>query len=191
MINLEPIQSLIEPDNWQIACVNWGLIQDAFGSHGISDVYNLAGICATVAVETGCTFKPVEERGDASYFIKNYWSNAYTRKQLGNKSPLDAINYHGRGYIQITGRYNYQTAGDALNVSLLFQPQLACQPGTAAKILKWFWTTRKLDRLCGSIGEDTQPAQKLIVYQQVRRIVNGALNGLPLYMEVLKKLDVL
>lgn len=190
MLDLEPIKSLIPADDYLQACVNWELIEDAFATHSIADVYNLAGICATVAVETGCTFRPVQEHGDSSYFIRNYWSNPYVRKQLGNKSPLDAINYHGRGYIQITGRYNYQQASESLDVGLLFQPQLACNTNIAAKILWWFWTTRKLDKLCSNINADTEPAQKLTVYQEVRRIVNGGLSGLPLYMDVLKRLGV-
>lgn len=190
-IDLELIKGLIADEQYQQACVNWGLIEDAFALHNIADIYNLAGICATVAVETGLTFCPIEEDGGASYFIRMYWSNPYVRKQLGNTSPADAINYHGRGYIQLTGKFNYVQASEALDMSLWANPGLACDPNIAAKVLWWFWTARKLDKLCGSVSANTPPEQKLMVYQQVRRLVNGGLNGLNLYMEVLNRLDVI
>jgi len=86
--------------------------------------------------------KPV---GDADkYFAKKY-DPTYapkTAKILGNKNKGDGAKYHGRGFIQLTGRDNYRMASDALGIDLLSHPELAEKPDVAAKIAVWYWNTR-------------------------------------------------
>ena len=65
-------------------------------------------------------------------------------ESLGNVDAGDGEKYKGRGYIQITGRKNYRAAGDALNLPLEDQPELASHPANAAKIAGWFWKTNHL-----------------------------------------------
>lgn len=81
--------------------------------------------------------------------VKNYFAKKYdpklaprTAKILGNKHAGDGQRYHGRGYIQLTGRDNYRMASDALNIDLLKNPELASTPEVAAKIALWYWNTR-------------------------------------------------
>lgn len=80
---------------------------------------------------------------------KNYFARKYDikynprkAKVLGNKYPGDGERYHGRGYIQLTGRHNYEQAGKALGIDLLNNPDLASDPDLAAKIAVWYWNTR-------------------------------------------------
>ncbi|KAI5080459.1 hypothetical protein GOP47_0003642 [Adiantum capillus-veneris] len=48
--------------------------------------------------------------------------------------------YHGRGPIQLTGRANYQAAGDYLKVDLVDNPdRVAKDPTLAFKTAIWFW----------------------------------------------------
>jgi predicted chitinase len=82
-------------------------------------------------------------------YVKNYFAKKYdiknsprTAKILGNKHVGDGARYHGRGYIQLTGRDNYRMAGDALNINLLKHPELAAKPDIAAKVAIWYWNTR-------------------------------------------------
>lgn len=86
--------------------------------------------------------KPV---GDPNkYFAKKY-DPAYapkTAKILGNKVRGDGVKYHGRGFIQLTGRDNYRMASEALGIDLLNRPELASNPDIAAKIAVWYWNTR-------------------------------------------------
>lgn len=47
--------------------------------------------------------------------------------------------YHGRGYIQLTHKYNYKEYGDKLGVDLVNNPELAMQGDIAAKIAVLYW----------------------------------------------------
>ena len=86
--------------------------------------------------------KPV---GDPiKYFTKKYdhTQAPKTAKILGNKVRGDGAKYHGRGFIQLTGRDNYRMASEALGIDLINRPELASNPDVAAKIAVWYWNTR-------------------------------------------------
>jgi putative chitinase len=68
-------------------------------------------------------------------------------RELGNKKAGDGARYKGRGYIQLTGRYNYKRAGQALGLPLEDKPELAENPEVAAKIAVWFWQSRVQPRV--------------------------------------------
>jgi predicted chitinase len=63
-------------------------------------------------------------------------------KTLGNTKVGDGAKYKGRGYIQLTGRYNYKKAGQALGLPLEDKPELVEKPEVAAKVAIWFWQHR-------------------------------------------------
>ena len=86
--------------------------------------------------------KPV---GDPErYFAKKYDPTLApkTAKILGNKLRGDGAKYHGRGFIQLTGRDNYRMASEALGLDLINRPEIASRPEIAAKIAVWYWNTR-------------------------------------------------
>ena len=62
-------------------------------------------------------------------------------KELGNTEPGDGARYKGRGFIQITGRSNYEKAGKALGIDLVNHPEKAEDPEVAAKVAAWYWRT--------------------------------------------------
>ena len=76
------------------------------------------------------------------------------------------MRYHGRGYIQLTGRANYRTYGEKLGVPLEKKPDLALRPDIAAKVLAAYVNDHGIAKLAAS-GD----------WQGVRRAVNGGLNG--------------
>ncbi len=80
--------------------------------------------------------------------------------KLGNDQPGDGTKYHGRGYIQLTGKYNYEKAGKALGLDLVKNPDLVEKPEVAAKVAVWFWQNRVQPRV-GDFG-DTRAATKPI-----------------------------
>ena len=99
----------------------------------------LAQFLAQCAHET-MNFASLIELGDG----KNYDPkiNPEKAKTLGNTTPGDGERYKGRGFIQLTGRWNYTQAGQALALPLDQKPQLLEKPDIAAKASVWFWKNR-------------------------------------------------
>jgi putative chitinase len=62
--------------------------------------------------------------------------------QKGNQEPGEGYLYRGRGYLPLIGKDSYRTAGKALDLDLVKRPELAAEPGHAAKIAVWYWQNR-------------------------------------------------
>lgn len=108
---------------------------------GIKGV-ELAQFLAQCAHESH-NFKSMVEYGGSLDFRKyDIKYNARKAKILGNTKPGDGARYKGRGYIQLTGKYNYQKAGKALGLPLVEKPELVEKPDVAAKVAVWFWQNR-------------------------------------------------
>lgn len=102
----------------------------------------LAQFLAQCAHESA-NFTTTKEFGDKNYFKKyDIKFNPAKAKELGNLRPGEGELYKGRGYIQLTGKYNYEKAGKALGIDLVKKPALAEKPEIAAKIAVWFWKNR-------------------------------------------------
>jgi predicted chitinase len=89
------------------------------------------------------------------------------RADLGNTQPGDGPRFKGRGWIQITGRFNYRKFGRILGLPLEQQPELAETDENAAKIACAFWTDTGLNRFADRDDIMT-----------ITRRINGGLNGL-------------
>lgn len=85
--------------------------------------------------------------------------------RMGNTDPGDGYKYHGRGYIQLTGKDQYVTAGKAVGLDLVNHPQLASDPDNASKIALAYWKTN----VHGAAREDVVLAT---------RVINNGDNGL-------------
>ena len=72
------------------------------------------------------------------------------RKDLGNTQPGDGKRFMGRGYIQITGRANYETYGTKLGLGLTANPALAEDPVNALKVACLYWKQRDIDTPAGN-----------------------------------------
>ncbi|NJL87529.1 MAG: DUF4231 domain-containing protein [Leptolyngbyaceae cyanobacterium SM1_1_3] len=131
-------------------------ILEALQEFDILDKQVFVGILATVRVETG-GFKPVHEWGG-----EKYWKRYEGRGDLGNVNPGDGVKYHGRGYIQLTGRANYRDYGKKLGVDLEGNPDLAMDPEVSAKVLASYFKDR---------GVAT--AARAGDWRRVRKLVNG------------------
>lgn len=58
---------------------------------------------------------------------------------LGNTEPGDGYKFHGRGFVHLTGRANYEHYGKALGLDLVSNPDLAADPKIAAKVAAQYW----------------------------------------------------
>ncbi|RRZ90275.1 glycoside hydrolase family 19 protein [Erwinia sp. 198] len=96
--------------------------------------------------------------------------NAYEgNKQLGNTERGDGYLYRGRGFIQITGRYNYNKVGGNLHKDLIHHPELLSSDILLAlESAGLFWIQHGLNKL----------ADKDDIVSITHRI-NGGENGLP------------
>jgi putative chitinase len=83
-------------------------------------------------------------------------------KRLGNTQVGDGAKYKGRGFIHLTGRYNYKKAGEALGLPLEKNPEMVENPNIAAKVAVWFWQNRVKHRVAGGDYNDVQAVTKSI-----------------------------
>jgi predicted chitinase/FMN phosphatase YigB (HAD superfamily) len=114
---------------------------------GITNPVELAAFLAQMAHETN-DFKSLVEYGGSLDFRKyDIKFNPRKARQLGNTQVGDGARYKGRGYIQLTGRYNYKRAGEALGLPLEAKPELVERPDVAAKVAVWFWQQRVQPRV--------------------------------------------
>jgi putative chitinase len=135
----------------------------------INTPLRLAHFLAQIDHESG-GFKHLTELGNRAYF------NKYEgRKDLGNTEVGDGFRFRGRGYIQVTGRYNYLQLSKDTGIDFVNNPDLLATEVNAIVSACWFWSKRKLNAL----------ADKDDLVGITRR-VNGGLNGLE---DRRKKLD--
>jgi hypothetical protein len=120
--------------------------------------------------ETAHTFEPIDENGGDAYFNRRYGPDTTAGKSVGNSQPGDGARFHGRGYVQLTGRANYSRAKKLTGVDLLNQPDRAKERALAYQIAiqgmmdGWF-TGRKLSQYFKPDGTAN--------YEGARAIING------------------
>jgi putative chitinase len=129
----------------------------------------LAQFMAQTMHETWNFTKLKEKPMGPKYFAKKYDPKyaPKTAKIIGNTRIGDGEKFHGRGFIQLTGRENYARASKSLGIDLLNNPELAADPKVASQIATWYWNTRVKPNV--SDFADTR---------QVTRQINPALHGL-------------
>ncbi len=152
----------------------WPLVVAALRAEGIDTDAVEISAAATIQVEVGKRWLPIHEFGGRLYFSKMYEG----RKDLGNTEPGDGERFAGRGYIQLTGRANYASYGAELGIPLVDTPDLALEPGNAARILARYF------RLAG-IPEAAEAG----LWTKVRRRVNGGVNGLDAFLAAVRALS--
>lgn len=156
--------------------LNWPPVEKALAERGLKTPAAQIAAIATIGVEVGGTFAPIDEYGDRAYFARMYDGRA----DLGNTRPGDGARYHGRGFIQLTGRANYRAYGKKLGLPLEERPELALKPEVAAAILAEYMKERR-------IAESAARGD----WETVRRKVNGGLNGWPRFQQLVRRLGTL
>ncbi len=127
---------------------------------------------ATIRAETE-SFEPISEF--QSRFNTSPGGDPFdlydNRKDLGNQGPPDGERFRGRGFIQLTGRTNYQVHGPAIGLGdqLVQNPELANAPDIAARLLASFLKSKEQQIKEALLADNLATA---------RRLVNGGTHGL-------------
>lgn len=138
----------------------------------IKDLRWAAYMLATVKHECADKWQPITEYGRKSYFDK-YETGTRIGRRLGNTEPGDGWRFRGRGYVQITGRANYERLSKALRLpvdeSLIDHPENTLIPAVAYDIMSYgmrhgAFTGKKLSDYITRGKCD---------YKNARRIING------------------
>jgi len=151
---------------------NLPFVMSAMAAAGLGDKNMVLMALATIRAETG-NFTPLSEfqskfntaPGGPPFGLYD------NRKDLGNQGPPDGSSFKGRGYIQLTGRSNYQIHGAAIGMGnqLVTNPALANQPDIAAKLLASFLKSKE-SRIRSALAQND--------LKTARKLVNGGSHGL-------------
>lgn len=155
----------------------------------IGNPRRLAGFLAQLAHESG-GFNVIKENMNYSaerlqvvfrkYFPNAAIANKYARKpemigsrvyanrmNNGDEASGDGWRFHGRGLIQLTGRYNYTKLAEALEISVDECVEYLSTTDGAVSSAGWFWDTNDLSTY--SDNDD---------FIGLTKRINGGTNGL-------------
>jgi putative chitinase len=163
-MKLEDLKKII--DNQYVNQELMNAINETFNTYNISTPLRQAHFLAQILHESG-NFKYTKEIADGSAYE--------LRKDLGNTSPGDGMKYKGRGYIQLTGRYNYARLTQDLQIDLVNKPYLLEQLPYSMLCAGWYWDSNRLNAWADNDDAIT-----------ITKIINGGLNGLRNRVELLQ-----
>jgi putative chitinase len=129
--------------------------------NGINTPLRMAHFLAQIAHESGELRYSEEIASGAAY---------EGRVDLGNTQTGDGKRFKGRGLMQLTGRSNYKSYGEARGKDFTSDENaglLASDPYTAVDVSCWFWVENGLNALADS--DDVKA---------VTKVINGGYNGL-------------
>jgi hypothetical protein len=160
---------------------NLPFVLQALVDAGLADTSMVLMALATIRAETA-SFRPISE--GISKFNTTPGSHPFNlyddRADLGNHGAPDGERFKGRGFVQLTGRANYQQHGAAIGLGnqLIDNPALANDPDIAAKLLASFLKNKeKAIRKALSVGD----------LKTARKLVNGGSHGLTEFTEAFKR----
>lgn len=175
-LRLDPFGGRLSRDQ---VCGTEAILDCWEGAHAAGDPRWLAYVLGTAFHETARTMQPIHEYGSAAYFTRRYdpsGAHPAIARALGNTEPGDGARFHGRGFVQLTGRRNYADWSARLGLDLLGEPDLCLYPAVAARILiegsvLGTFTGRRLGTYFSLDRED---------WTDARRIINGQDRAVPI-----------
>ncbi|MBK8118416.1 MAG: peptidoglycan-binding protein [Sulfuritalea sp.] len=150
----------------------------ALAAFELTEADMVATALGTIRAETE-GFVPIAEL--PSHFNTRPGQAAFSaydqRSDLGNKAPGDGARFRGRGFVQLTGRANYEKYAEVLDIALADNPDCACAPEVAACLLAAYLDANKA-ALSKALAKDDLEA--------ARKVVNGGRHGLERFAETFK-----
>ena len=165
--------------------VQWPLVYSELAMRGYGDRPPCIAAIATIGVEAG-TFWPVREGwwlSDAARVA--YLTRMYEgRADLGNTQPGDGARYGGAGLIQLSGRANYRTYGQAIGIDLEAHPERALEPAVSAAVFGEYFRRHRTVQ-----GYGIPDAARAGDWRMTRILVNGGTNGWDDYISYVRALE--
>lgn len=121
----------------------WPYVNDGLAKWEINTPRRQAAFMANVAHET-LSLHYFKEIADGHQYEG--------RIDLGNTFPGDGKKFPGRGWLQTTGRHNYEVTGKALGLDLITKPELLEDPKWCVYASCYFWQSRGLNRIADIDG---------------------------------------
>jgi peptidoglycan L-alanyl-D-glutamate endopeptidase CwlK len=149
----------------------------------LSDRCMILMALATIYVETGQFAPLVEFQGDSNTSPGGHPYDRYdNRADLGNRGAPDGDTFKGRGFVQVTGRNNYGKYGPLVGADLIAHPDLALDSVIASKILAAYLK---------GVETAVRVATAERSLEDMRRTVNGGINGLDMFSRAYTKGETL
>lgn len=160
-------------------------VLSALKQRGLGDKQMVLMAIGTIRAETG-RFEPISEfRSRFNTSPNGHPFDLYdNRRDLGNRGEPDGNSFKGRGFIQLTGRANYQKFSGQLGLGtdLVDNPELANDAKVAADLLALFLKDKE-SRIRAALGDGDLAA--------ARKLVNGGHHGLSEFSEAYRIGDAL
>lgn len=147
-------------------------VLQALSDQGLTDTRMVLMALATIRAETA-GFVPIDE--GISKFNTSPGGHPFDlyddRSDLRNKGRPDGENFKGRGFIQLTGRFNYTEYSKILGLGdqLVRNPANANDPLIASKLLALFIKDKELK---------IKDALMRRSFKEARKAVNGGIHGI-------------
>ena len=127
--------------------------------------------------------------GGPEAIANTVYGGEWGKKHLGNTEPGDGWRFHGRGYVQLTGRSAYDRIGKEIGQDLIHHPELAENREIAAKIAIQYWKDRVVSHhhqtdvtgACHDIngGENGLKERKAAATAWSEKLAHGYVTGAP------------
>ncbi|HKX90826.1 MAG TPA: M15 family metallopeptidase [Sphingomicrobium sp.] len=148
---------------------------------GLADRSMALMALATIRAETE-GFQPISE-GRSRFNTRNkpfdlYEPGTSAGQRVGNTQAGDGARFKGRGYVQLTGRFNYTRVGREIGVDLVASPDTANDPPTAGIILAQFLRNVE-SRLRAALAAGN--------LKLARKLINGGSHGLDRFVDAYER----
>ena len=155
---------------------NLPYVTAALSAFGLTDANMISTALGTIRAETE-GFVPIAEMPSHFNTLPGQAAFSAYEYKLGNKHPGDGARYRGRGFVQLTGRDNYEKYGKVLDIALADNPDCACAPEVAACLLAAYLDENR-DKLVKALARDDLKA--------ARKVVNGGSHGLERFTDTFR-----
>lgn len=149
---------------------NLPYVASALAAFGLTEPGMICVALGTIRAETE-GFVPIAELPSQFNTLPGLppFSAYDNRRNLGNTRAGDGARFKGRGFVQLTGRANYEHFGKVLDIPLAENPDAGCAPEVAACLLAAFLQSKK-DKIEAALAAND--------LKTVRKSVNGGSHGL-------------